>query len=82
MGLAVKEREDFTRRTGEEHSRQKEEHEQRLGGLPWLALGRTVRTLLWLGHKGQVSKSWLTSMEKYINSNEECPPSRAVVFTL
>lgn len=69
FGLGSEEREDITGRTGEEPSRQREEHKQRLCGLTWLAFGRTVRTLLWLGHKGQVSKSWLTSTEKYIHSS-------------
>ena len=36
---------DFSRRAGKEHSRQREEREQRAGGLTGLAFGRTVRTL-------------------------------------
>lgn len=65
----MKETEDYNRRTGEEHSRQTEEREQRPGGLTCLAFGGTVRTLVWMVHQGQVAVEWLTSMERYIHSS-------------
>lgn len=82
LGRAVKETEDYARRTGEEHSRQREAHEQRPGGLMCLAFGATVRTLVWRIPKGQVSKL----VDEYGKVHQlqclECGPSRGAVFNV
>lgn len=80
FGQGLKETEDYARRTGEEHSRQREEHEQRPGGLMCSAFGATVRTLVWRIPKGPISKLVDAYGKVHQLQCLECGPSRGVVF--